>query len=115
MTRYTVIWDEDVEGPFIEAWLAGDSRIRAILTEAANWVDANLGEDPDRKGQPVSDQSARGCRGARDRGIGAHFGNVSVLPRRATGPSGLPDPSRVLSGTDDLAAARTLHAKAIGS
>ena len=41
MTRYTVLWDEDVEGPFIDAWVAGDSRVRAILTEAANWVDAN--------------------------------------------------------------------------
>ena len=59
MTRYTVIWDEDVEGPFIDAWVAGDSRVRAILTEAANWIDTNLAEDPERKGQPVTDQAAR--------------------------------------------------------
>jgi len=59
MTRYTILWDDDVEGPFIDAWIAGDSQIRAILTEAANWVDVNLAEDPDRKGQPLSGESAR--------------------------------------------------------
>lgn len=59
MTRYTVVWDEDVEVPFISAWIAGDSQFRAILTEAANWVDANLADDPDRKGQPLSGESAR--------------------------------------------------------
>ena len=64
MTRYTVVWDNDVEGPFIDAWIASDSQIRAILTEAANWVDVNLAEDPDRKRQPLSDESARSCRGA---------------------------------------------------
>jgi hypothetical protein len=59
MTRYTVVWDEDVEDPFINAWVAGDSQMRSTLTEIANWVDANLAADPDRKGQPSSDKSAR--------------------------------------------------------
>jgi hypothetical protein len=59
MTRYTVVWDEEVEGAFIDASVAGDSRTPAILTEAANWVDANLAEDPDRKGRPVLEHSAR--------------------------------------------------------
>jgi len=30
MTRYTVLWDKDVEGPFIDAWVAGDARVRVI-------------------------------------------------------------------------------------
>lgn len=59
MTRYTVIWDEDVEGPFIDAWAGGDSRVRAILTEAANWIDVHLAEDPEHQGKPVIDESAR--------------------------------------------------------
>jgi hypothetical protein len=59
MTRYTVVWDPDVETPFIGYWVAGDSQMRATLTEIANWVDANLAEDPDKKGRPRSDQSAR--------------------------------------------------------
>jgi hypothetical protein len=59
MTRYTVVWDKDVEVSFIDAWVAGGTRVRAVLTEAANWVDTNLAEDPDRKGQPIFDQAAR--------------------------------------------------------
>ena len=59
MTRYTVLWNRDVESQFISAWVAGDSRIRAILTEIANWVDKNLAECPDEKGQPRSDLSVR--------------------------------------------------------
>jgi hypothetical protein len=59
MTRHTVVWDEDVEGPFINAWVAGDSQMRATLTEVANWVDVNLAEDPDKKGRPRPDESAR--------------------------------------------------------
>lgn len=59
MTRYTVVWDPGVELPFISYWTAGDSRMRASLTEIANWVDANLAEDPDTKGQPDPEPSIR--------------------------------------------------------
>jgi len=59
MTRYTVLWDADIEVQFVSAWLAGDSRTRATLTEIANWVDKNLAEDPNQKGQPRHDLSAR--------------------------------------------------------
>lgn len=57
--RYTVVWDAEVESQFISGWLAGDSQMRTILTEIANWVDKNLADDPDQQGQPRSDLSAR--------------------------------------------------------
>ena len=50
MTRYTVLWDEDVQSQYIQAWVAGDSDTREVLTEIANWVDKNLAEDSDCKG-----------------------------------------------------------------
>jgi hypothetical protein len=59
MARYTVVWDPDVEAPFIANWVAGDSQTRATLTEIATWVDANLAEDPDVKGQSRDDLAAR--------------------------------------------------------
>ena len=59
MTRFTVVWDDSVERPFINAWVEGDSNKREILTEVANWVDANLAEEPNTKGQALPDQSAR--------------------------------------------------------
>ncbi|MEX0613296.1 MAG: hypothetical protein WD738_02495 [Pirellulales bacterium] len=54
MTRYTVVWDADVEVSFINAWIAGDSRSREILIEIANCVDTILAEDPDKKGATAS-------------------------------------------------------------
>ncbi len=59
MIRYTVVWDADVEVPFTNAWIAGDARLRAILTSVANWVDANLMDDAHDKGRALADQSAR--------------------------------------------------------
>jgi hypothetical protein len=59
MTRFTVVWDPDVESPFIDTWVAGDSQTRALLTAIANWVDENLANDPDQKGQPRHDLAAR--------------------------------------------------------
>jgi hypothetical protein len=59
MTRYTVVWDPDVEAAFIAYWVAGDSHMRATLTETASWVDSNLAEDPDTKGQMRDDLGAR--------------------------------------------------------
>jgi len=59
MTRYTVVWDQDVQGPFTSAWVAGDSQMRATLTAIANWVDANLAVDPDQKGQLRPDHVTR--------------------------------------------------------
>ena len=51
MTRYTVIWDPDLEAHLIAAWVNSDSETRALLTEIANWVDVNLAFDPHSKGQ----------------------------------------------------------------
>ena len=59
MIRYTIVWDADVEVPFTNAWIAGDARLRAILTSVANWVDENLAEDAHVKGQALTEQSAR--------------------------------------------------------
>jgi hypothetical protein len=59
MIRYTVVWDTDVEVPYVNAWLAGDAHLRAMLTNIANWVDANLAEDAHIKGQALPEQSAR--------------------------------------------------------
>jgi hypothetical protein len=59
MTRYTVIWDEDVETDFINYWMAGDTVTRMLLTEAANWIDCNLAENPETKGQLRPDLGAR--------------------------------------------------------
>ncbi|MCH8839580.1 MAG: hypothetical protein IH831_02670 [Planctomycetes bacterium] len=59
MTRYTVLWDEDVQSQYIQAWIAGDFVTREVLTEIANWVDKNLVEDPDREGFARPDLSAR--------------------------------------------------------
>jgi hypothetical protein len=51
MTKYTVVWDSQVEAHFITAWVHSDPRTRAILTDVANWIDANLAVDADLKGQ----------------------------------------------------------------
>jgi hypothetical protein len=59
MTRYTVVWDEDVEVPFTNAWIESDSQTRAVLTEVANWIDGSLAESPDIKGRPGSESSTR--------------------------------------------------------
>ena len=59
MSRYTVVWDKDVEYQFIAAWTAGDSQMRATLTEIANWVDENLAEFPEQKGRDRPDLAAR--------------------------------------------------------
>jgi hypothetical protein len=59
MTRFTVVWDRNVEIPFMKAWILGNSQTRAVLSAVANWLDANLAEDPDTKGEPRPEQSAR--------------------------------------------------------
>jgi hypothetical protein len=59
MTRYTVVWDEQVESQFLRAWLRGDSNLRSILTGIANWVDEQLAVDPERKGLAVDEPDTR--------------------------------------------------------
>ena len=59
MTRYTVTWDEDVEGPFIDAWVRGDDTMRRTLTEIADWVDSQLREDPVAKGEATDEPGTR--------------------------------------------------------
>jgi hypothetical protein len=50
MTHFTVVWDPDVELAFVEAWIDGDSQLRALLSEIANWADRNLKDDPEHLG-----------------------------------------------------------------
>ena len=59
MTRYTVLWDEDVERPFIAVWVDGSPAIRALLTETANWIDRYLAADPEQLGVEESDSNDR--------------------------------------------------------
>lgn len=59
MTRYKVMWSNDVEEPFINYWIKGNSQTRAVLTEIANWVDTTLSQDPEQKGRPREDLGAR--------------------------------------------------------
>jgi hypothetical protein len=51
---YTVLWDPDLEAQFIHAWVGSDSQTRGLLTDIANWIDANLAADPDLKGREES-------------------------------------------------------------
>jgi hypothetical protein len=55
MIRYTVVWNAEVEAAFIHAWVHSDSRVRAILTDIANWVDETLAQDAHVKGQPAEE------------------------------------------------------------
>jgi hypothetical protein len=59
MTRFTVVWNADLEAEFANSWLASDSQTRAVLTETANWIDRYLAEDADTKGQWRPELSAR--------------------------------------------------------
>jgi hypothetical protein len=59
MTRYTVVWDTDVEASLANAWIAGNSAMRFALTAIADWIDTSLSEDPDLKGQPLPEISVR--------------------------------------------------------
>jgi hypothetical protein len=59
MSRYTVVWDVDVESHFLEAWVAGDSHARSILTEVANWIDRELATEPEQKGRPAPESGVR--------------------------------------------------------
>jgi hypothetical protein len=54
ITRYTVVWDADLEAHFVDAWVGSDSQTRALLTDIANWIDANLAVDPELQGQEQS-------------------------------------------------------------
>jgi hypothetical protein len=59
MIRYTVVWDSKLESQFTDLWVASDSATRTFLTEIANWVDSNLSEDPDLKGEYRADLAVR--------------------------------------------------------
>jgi hypothetical protein len=58
MSRYTVVWDADVESAFIEAWIAGDSDARALLTLIAQLVDSNLATIPTKRALPGSTRAS---------------------------------------------------------
>lgn len=59
MTRFTVVWDKELESTFANTWIAGDSNIRRALTEIADWIDSNLTDDPHTKGEPRADVAER--------------------------------------------------------
>ena len=59
MTRFTVVWAADVQDSFANAWIASDSRTRRSLTDIAEWIDTNLADDADVKGQSIPDRAAR--------------------------------------------------------
>ncbi len=52
MNRFTVVWDPDLLADFIREWIAAGSPLRAALTHASNWVDQNLGVEPEKLGRP---------------------------------------------------------------
>ena len=59
MSRYTVVWDPDVETRFIDAWVACDSDTRRCLSNVANWLDGHLANDPQNRGRAIPDSSDR--------------------------------------------------------
>ena len=52
MIRFTVVWEWELQADFIRTWIDADSRLRAALTQASNWIDRNLCTDPERLGRP---------------------------------------------------------------
>lgn len=59
MTRYTVVWDAELQTAVTYWWLAGDSNMRSVLTAIADWVDTYLAVDADLKGQAMPEEAAR--------------------------------------------------------
>jgi hypothetical protein len=59
MTRYTVVWDPELQDRLTEAWLASDSEVRKVLTEAANWIDKNLAQDAETQDRLLGEHSIR--------------------------------------------------------
>ena len=55
MTRYTVIWDDDLLDYYIRFWTKSDAQTRETLTQVANWVDRYLEFDANTKGRPTID------------------------------------------------------------
>ena len=59
MTRFTVVWDSDLEAEFIRFWTDADSNLRALLTHASNWLDDRLSHAPESLGQSVEGEPYR--------------------------------------------------------
>ena len=59
MSRYTVMWNRDLESDFINIWLASDSSIRSALTRASDWIDQKLALDPESQGRPLEETAYR--------------------------------------------------------
>jgi hypothetical protein len=57
--RYTVVWDSELDNAIVNTWIASDSPTRATLTAISNWLDAQLAENPDKKGQSRSPDAGR--------------------------------------------------------
>lgn len=58
MTRYTVLWDTELDQHFVDAWVRSDSNTRNVLTDVANWIDSELSIDPDAKGRRDAHQGS---------------------------------------------------------
>jgi hypothetical protein len=50
MSRYTVVWDPDLESEYIEQWADADSTFRSLLTHVSDWLDVNLRDAPEKVG-----------------------------------------------------------------
>jgi hypothetical protein len=59
MSRYTVVWDPALQDRLARAWLAADSEVRKVLTEAANWIEMSLAQDAETIGQPAGEFAVR--------------------------------------------------------
>jgi hypothetical protein len=56
MNRFTVIWDENIQTDFIDAWVKSDSETRTVLSDLANLIDESLSVSPDLKGKPAPEE-----------------------------------------------------------
>ena len=59
MTRFTVVWDSDLEADFVRFWTGAGSDLRALLTHASNWLDDRLSHAPASLGQVVEGEPYR--------------------------------------------------------
>lgn len=51
--RFTVVWERDVQQPFIDQWVNASSGERARLTAAADLIDRELAAAPDSYGRAL--------------------------------------------------------------
>lgn len=59
MTRFTVVWADEVQNEFLNHWTEAESATRSRLTEIASAIDRELAYAPEEKGAPLV--SEPGC------------------------------------------------------